>query len=118
MISPVRNGKVPDSTPPLDQPIPLSRLDRTTAAPKAPVIAAVSVSRARRDSMAAGSVADQPALLRRNLADALGILGHVLAEAVAGQEDAALRGLLHIVLPLGRRLHLLHQVDVKRHLLG
>ena len=41
------NGKVPASTPPAPQPMPLSRLEMTTAAPKAPVINAVPASRLR-----------------------------------------------------------------------
>ena len=45
-------GKVPDSTPAADQPMPLSRLDTATATPNAPVSAAVSASpSARRENM-------------------------------------------------------------------
>jgi len=40
MTRPTMNGKVPDSTPAADQPIPLSRLETTTAAPNAPVMSA------------------------------------------------------------------------------
>src|SRR3954470_23291969 len=49
MMIPVRNGNVPASTPALDQPMPLSRLETTTATPKPPVRTAVASSRARRD---------------------------------------------------------------------
>ena len=46
------------------------------------------------------------------------VLGHVVGEVLAGQEHLGLRALLDIVLPFRRRLHLLHQVDVERGLLG
>ena len=45
------NGKVPASTPAADQPMPLSRLEMTTAAPNAPVRNAVAVSRLRRETI-------------------------------------------------------------------
>jgi hypothetical protein len=41
MITPARNGNVPESTPAVDQPMPLSMLDMATARPKLPVSAAV-----------------------------------------------------------------------------
>jgi hypothetical protein len=47
MITPVRKGNVPASTPAVDQLIPLSMLETITAAPK--VRAAVASSRARRE---------------------------------------------------------------------
>src|SRR3954470_24557957 len=100
------NGKVPDSTPAVDQPMPLSRLCTTTAIPNAPVTAAVSVSRARRENI--GALLDQPALLLGDLVHALAGLGHVVGELLAGEEDLGLRALFDIVLLLGRRLHLLH----------
>src|SRR5450756_384981 len=37
MMMPTMKGKVPASTPALDQPMPLSRLEMNTAAPKLPV---------------------------------------------------------------------------------
>jgi hypothetical protein len=49
MITPVRKGNVPASTPAVDQLIPLSMLETITAAPKVPVRAAVASSRARRE---------------------------------------------------------------------
>src|SRR6476646_9265631 len=107
-------GKVPESTPAEDQPMPLSRLCTTMAIPKAPVIAAVSASSARRENI---DLLDQPALLFRNLVHALGVLAHVVGELLAGQEDLALRALLAIVLPLRRGLQLLHQVDIEGGLL-
>ena len=54
MIRPTMNGKVPASTPAADQPMPLSRLEMTTAAPNAPVIKAVAgFQTASRDHHAA-----------------------------------------------------------------
>ena len=47
MTRPTMNGKVPDSTPAADQPMPLSRLETTTAAPNTPVMSAVPASRLR-----------------------------------------------------------------------
>ena len=49
MMRPVTNGKVPVSTPALDQPMPFSTLETATARPKAPVSAAVPVSRPLRE---------------------------------------------------------------------
>src|SRR5260370_23776364 len=120
MMRPITNGNVPDSTPPADQPMPLSRLDTATAAPNAPVSRAVAVSSARRViiSTACFLVADQPALIGGDLVHALDVLGHELVELGAGQEHVGLRRLLDVVLPFRRRLHLLHEVDVKRSLLG
>ena len=76
MIRPVMNGNVPDSTPALDQPMPLSRLETTTAAPNTPVSAAVAVSSVRRRDhrSSAGSLRHEPALFRADLADALDVL--------------------------------------------
>src|SRR6185437_3138755 len=114
-IRPVMKGKVPDSTPAVDQPMPLSRLCTTIAIPNVPVIAAVSASSARRENI--DCLLDQPALLLGNLVHARAVLGHVVGEFLAGQEHLALRALLDIVLPLRRRLHLLHQVDIEGGLL-
>src|SRR5690349_20991893 len=95
-IALVMKGKVPDSTPAVDQPMPLSRLCTMTAIPNAPVIAAVSASRARRENI---RLLDQPALLLGDLVHALAVLLHVVGERRAGQEDLGLRALLDIVLP-------------------
>src|SRR4051794_26858777 len=153
-MMPVRKGNVPASTPALDQPIPLSRLETTTATPKLPVRIAVASSRARRDIIrgsgqamhsgrlrrtcfpsvlrrpglvrnrtgagttegfeACATSLDQPALLARDLLDALEVLLDELVELVPGQERVDLGALLDVVLPLRRRLHLLHQVDIER----
>src|SRR3954449_6906339 len=59
---PVRSGNVPESTPALDQPMPLSRLWTTTATPKPPVRTPVASSRARRDIMKGSSRAADPTL--------------------------------------------------------
>src|SRR5688572_25862675 len=106
MMSPVAKGKVPASTPELDQPISLSRLETATATPKAPVSAAVALSSPLREIIEcpAVSVRDEPAFLRADLADALDILGHELLEGIAGEEGVGLRGALDVLLPLGRLL--------------
>src|SRR5579884_3542850 len=131
MITPVMKGKVPGSTPSAPQPIPLSRLETMTATPKLPVRIAVTVSRARRDIIddldpVAGRAAacgaapslDQPALFGRDLLHALEVLLDEGIESFAGQERAHLRGLLDVILPLRRGLHLLHQVDIVTRLIA
>src|SRR3979409_594419 len=118
MMRPVMNGKVPASTPALDQPMPFCTLDAATAAPNAPVSWAVAASRPRREIMDAASVRHQPALVRRDLVDALDILVHEFVERRAAQECVGLRGPLDIFLPLRRGLNLLHEVDIEGDLLG
>src|ERR1051326_6031351 len=73
MVRPTMNGKVPDSTPADDQPMPLSRLETTTAAPNAPVMSAVAVSRLRPETIVPALVGNQPALIGGNLAGALDV---------------------------------------------
>src|SRR5437660_11712514 len=76
MTRPTMNGKVPDSTPAADQPMPLSRLETTTAAPNAPVMSAVAASRLRPETIIRPLVGDQPALIRGNLVGSRdGVLG-------------------------------------------
>ena len=104
MMSPMMNGKVPDSTPAADQPMPLSRLETATARPNAPVM-----SRRRRFQAAVARSSTplvswrQPAFLGGDLAGALDVLLDELAEGVAGQEGVGLRGALDIFLPFRRR---------------
>src|SRR4051812_34596893 len=118
MRRPTMNGKVPDSTPAADQPMPLSRLETTTAAPNAPVMSAVAASRLRPETMIAALVGDQPTLFDGHLAGAFDVLLDELAEGITGQEGIGLRGPLDIFLPFWRGLHLLHQVDVEGGLVG
>src|SRR6185437_6595450 len=121
MITPTMNGNVPASTPSEDQPMPLSRLEIATARPKAPVRSAVRISSARREIIIVLpplALLDQPALLGRNLLHMLQIVLDEIVEVGAGQERVHLRGLLDIVLPFRRRLHLLHQVDIEGRLVG
>src|SRR5438034_455363 len=113
MTRPTMNGKVPDSTPAEDQPIPLSRLERATAAPNAPVMSAVADSRLRPETIIATLVGDQPALVSGNLVGTFDVVLDELAERLAGQEGVGLRGPLDIFLPFRRGLHLLHQVDIE-----
>src|SRR6267143_2672796 len=112
MTRPTMNGKVPDSTPAADQPIPLSRLETTTAAPNAPVSNAVPASRLRPETIIATLVGDQPTFIRGNFASAFGILGDELAEGIAGKERIGLRGPLDVFLPFRRALNFLHQIDI------
>src|SRR3954469_1467823 len=74
MMMPVRNGNVPASTPALDQPIPLSRLETTTATPKLPVRTAVASSRARRDIMGGSGQAKYNGRLWRTCSPTLGVV--------------------------------------------
>src|SRR5712672_1983671 len=131
MMTPVRNGNVPASTPPLDHPMPLSMLETTTAKPKLAVSAAVAVSSARRDIIdrscpngthnlqpdLSGSL-DQPALLARDLLQVAEVFLDEGLEGWTGQERINLRRLLDVILPFRRRLHLLHQVDIEGCLIG
>src|SRR5438445_6091079 len=113
MTRPTMNGKVPDSTPAADQPIPLSKLETTTAAPNAPVISAVAASRLRPETIIAALVGDQPTLIGGNLVGARDVVLDEFAEGFAGQESVGLRSPLDIFLPFRRALHLLHQVDIE-----
>src|SRR5713226_2825900 len=113
MTRPTMNGKVPDSTPAADQPIPLSRLETTTAAPNAPVMSAVAVSRLRPETIIPTLVGDEPALISGNLVGALDVVPDEFAERLAGQEGVGLRRPLDIFLPFRRALHLLHQIDIE-----
>src|SRR5712664_2091764 len=113
MTRPTMNGKVPDSTPAADQPIPLSRLETTTAAPNAPVISAVAASRLRPETIIAALVGDQPTLIGGNLVGARDVVLDEFAERLAGQEGVGLRRPLVILLPFRRALHLLHQIDIE-----
>src|SRR3954469_24862469 len=83
MTRPTVNGKVPDSTPAADQPMPLSRLETTTAAPNAPVMSAVAASRLRPETIARTLVGDQPTLIDGNLAGAFDVFLDDLAAGVA-----------------------------------
>src|SRR6202140_4148702 len=90
MMTPVRKGNVPASTPAADQPMPLSRLETATATPKPPVRTAVDISRTRRDIIEGSSRSsrettrvarhpigwslDQPTLFARHLLHMLEIL--------------------------------------------
>src|SRR3981189_2395207 len=118
MTRPTMNGKVPDSTPAADQPIPVSRLETTTAAPDAPVMSAVVASRLRPETIVRTLVGDQPTLIDGNLAGALDVFLDELAEGIAGQERIGLRRPLDIFLPFRSGLHLLHQVDIEGGLVG
>src|SRR6267142_3300020 len=118
MTRPTMNGKVPDSTPAADQPMPLSRLETTTAAPNAPVMSAVAASRLRPESMIPALVGDQPTLVGGNLAGAFDVVLDELAERLTGQEGVGLRRPLDIFLPFRRGLHLLHQIDIEGGLIG
>src|SRR4029453_17482590 len=118
MTRPTINGKVPDSTPAVDQPIPLSRLETTTAAPNAPVISAVAASRLRPETIVRTLVGDQPAFIGGNLAGAVDVVLDELAEGITGQEGVGLRCPLDIFLPFRRGLHLLHQIDIEGGLIG
>src|SRR3954452_23867552 len=71
---PVRNGNVPASTPALDQPIPLSRLETTTATPKLPVRIAVASSRARREIIGGSGQAKYNGRLWRTCSPTLGVV--------------------------------------------
>src|SRR3954452_13831023 len=118
MIRPTMNGKVPASTPAADQPMPLSRLEMTTAAPNAPVMSAVAASRLRPETIVRTLIGDQPTLIGGNLAGAFDVVLDELDEGVTGQEGVGLRRPLDIFLPLRRGLHLLHQIDVEGGLIG
>src|ERR1700736_3297003 len=117
MTRPTMNGKVPASTPAADHPIPLSRLETTTAAPNAPVRSAVAASRLRPEIIISTLVGDQPTFIGGNLAGAVDVLLDELAECVAGQEGIDLRRPLDIFLPFRGALNFLHQVDIVRGLL-
>src|SRR6476659_9865839 len=101
------NGKVPDSTPAADQPMPLSMLETTTAAPNAPVMSAVVASRLRPETIDPALVGDQPAFVGSNLVGALDVFLDEFAERLAGEERVGLRGPLDIFLPFRCGLHLL-----------
>src|SRR3569833_154539 len=117
MIRPTMNEKIPASTPAKDQPMPLSRLEATTAAPNAPVRIAVAVSKVRRETIVPILVPNQPALVGRDLVGPLDVILDEAGKCLAGQEGAGLRGLLDVVLPFRRGLNLLHQLDIERGLL-
>src|SRR4051812_46320209 len=114
MIKPTLNGNVPASTPAADQPMPLFRLETTTAAPNAPVRIAVAVSRLRRDTIVPILVHNQPTLIGRDLVAAFDVFLDELGKGVAGQEGIGLRTLLDVFFPFRRGLDLLHQLDIKR----
>src|SRR6267378_3097609 len=118
MMRPTTNGKVPASTPATDQPMPLSRLETTTATPNAPVRSAVPASRLRPETIMGALVGDQPIFIGGNLAGTLDVILDELAERLTGQERVGLRSPLDIFLPFRRILNLLHQVDVERGLVG
>src|SRR5882762_11404641 len=99
MTRPTMNGKVPASTPAADQPIPLSRLETTTATPKAPVRSAVPASRPRPETIMGALVGDQPIFIGGNLAGTLDVILDELAERLTGQERNGLRRTLDIFLP-------------------
>src|SRR3979411_2215463 len=67
MMRPVMNGKVPASTPALDQPMPFCTLDAATAAPNAPVSVAVAASGPRREILGAALIREQQGLGGRGL---------------------------------------------------
>src|SRR5712664_1584893 len=117
MIRPTTNGKVPASTPAADQPMPLSRLEMTTAVPNAPVRSAVAASRLRPETIIPTLVRDEPTLISGNLVGALDVVLDEFAERLAGQERIGLRRPLDIFLPFRRSLNLLHQVDIERGLI-
>ena len=112
---------MPDSTPALDQPIPLSRLDTATAAPKAPGqgrrrgLEAPSRDHRRpgRLSSRPASPSSEPTFRQRSMSSL-----DELLEGIAGQEGVGLRGALDVLLPFGRLLHLLHEIDIERGLVG
>src|SRR5258705_5471519 len=118
MMRPTTNGKVPASTPAADQPMPLSRLETTTAAPNAPVMSPVAASKLRPETMIPALVGDQPTLVGGNLVGAFDVVLDELAERLAGQEGVGLRRPLDIFLPFRRGLHLLHQIDIEGGLIG
>src|ERR1700738_2835932 len=117
MMRPTMNGKVPASTPAADQPIPLPKLETTTAAPNPPVRSAVAVSRLRRETIVRTLVGDQPTLVGGNLVGALDVLLDELVERLAAKESIGLRSPLDVFLPFRRALNFLHQIDIKRGLL-
>src|SRR5438445_1539486 len=117
MMRPTMNGNVPASTPAEDQPMPLPRLETTTAAPKAPVRSAVAVSRARPEIIKPALVGDKPALVGGNLVGTLDVLLDEFAEGLAGEERRDLRRTLDIFFPFRRALNLFHQIDIERGLL-
>src|ERR1700716_3479391 len=80
MIKPTTNGKVPTSTPAADQPMPLSRLETTTATPNAPVRRAVPASRLRPETIIGALIGDQPIFVGGNLAGTLDVILDELAE--------------------------------------
>src|ERR1700710_1437297 len=118
MMRPTTNGKVPASTPATDQPMPLSRLETTTATPNAPVRSAVPASRLRPETIIGVLVGDQPIFVGGNLAGTLDVIPDELAERLAGQERIGLRSPFDIFLPVRRSLNLLHQIDIERGLIG
>src|SRR5260370_9627081 len=117
MMRPTMNGKVPASTPAADQPIPLSMLETTTAAPNAPVTNAVPASRLRPETIIRTLVGDEPTLVGGNLVGALDVLLDEFAKRFAGEEGIGLRRPLNVFLPFRRVLNLLHQIDIERGLL-
>src|SRR3954464_909297 len=74
MMRPTMNGKVPASTPAADQPMPLSRLETTTARPKRPVRRAGAHSRLRPEIIDRTLVGDKPTLVGRYFVGAFDIL--------------------------------------------
>src|ERR1700737_1653306 len=99
MMTPTMNGKVPASTPALDQPMPLSKLEIKTAAPNAPVLPAVAVSRLRREIIDPRLVGDEPAFLGGDVVGPRDVVSDELAERIAGGESVGLRGALAFFLP-------------------
>src|ERR1700730_17259897 len=91
MIRPTMNGKVPASTPAADQPMPLSRLEITTAAPNPPVRNAVAVSRLRRETIVCVLPGNKPILVGGDLVGALDVVLDEFVEGVADKESIGLR---------------------------
>src|SRR5262249_18206687 len=69
-------------------------------------------------SLASVPSLDQPALLGCDLLEVFEVLPDEIVEVRACQERIDLRGLLDIVLPIRRRLHLLHEIDIEGGLIG
>src|SRR5579884_3017407 len=99
------------------QPMPLLVLETTTAAPKAPVTAAVVNSIARCEIIPPRRLLHQPSLLRRNLSDPLEIFVDEFLEFIACQEGVGLRSAPDVLFPLRRILHLAHHVHIKSDLI-
>src|SRR5580698_10588605 len=86
IMRPMMNGKVPASTPAADQPMPLSRLEMATAAPKTPVINAVPASRLRPEITGRILFGHQPTFVDCNLVGTLDIFLDEFVEGLADQK--------------------------------